>query len=421
MPRKQIKDRAFQEPIHQDAPGFNVNQGHKNLIEELNTEVLPSWVTDLIGPPSASPSQFQFRTSSSGNLEYYADGQWNVVQAGMGGGGTVNYTPTRKATFTVNSPYSTDCFVWVEIETGLSYGGKDFRAYQFGVQRPCFAYVVGPGSTAGKTKYRVVMEATLLAGVNNLEVRYSDPYVGYGSTIDWTLTEDIDILSGPWDMSDGFVWARPRVKPDYLPNVSSWAESESQFPTVMAGYMDHYNTSTEYVWPVQLYNPNKAAWVSPRSGFGAGLSINGDTVNNLSEWQKGAFSLRRHSYNSIVVASVTCSIRVRSTPQGNLYGIRSGYRNWGQNDTYDSFDVVGLLNNGWVVWGVYKHKNMNWNGDSRDFSSKYGLNNGAFVDMNTGYTRATWAQVLALGGIPETRLLIPLLQATISTTDEVLT
>lgn len=82
MTRKLIKPRAFREPIHPDAPGFNPAL-HKDLVTEIN-EALPTWVTDIVGGPDAAPDTHQLRLSVSGVLEYWTGEAWR--QAGGGGG-----------------------------------------------------------------------------------------------------------------------------------------------------------------------------------------------------------------------------------------------------------------------------------------------------------------------------------------------
>lgn len=85
MARREIKPRAFREPIHPDAPGFDPAQ-HKDLITELNTEILPSWVTDVVGGPTSTPDTHQLRLNVSGVLEYWNGSAWKLVGGGGGSG-----------------------------------------------------------------------------------------------------------------------------------------------------------------------------------------------------------------------------------------------------------------------------------------------------------------------------------------------
>lgn len=178
MPRKLIKERAFQEPIHPDAPGFNENQGHKDLITELNQEILPSWATDLIGPADATPDQNQFRVNVEGQLEYYFDGSWRLLRLGSGSG---SYQPRYKADVVIESFEAKNVVASVQFRTKLSEHFYDIRAYQDDLPRVTKVRV--GDTTADGTLYTVEFEAAVQPGQTYLELRYGDPNAGYQGAI----------------------------------------------------------------------------------------------------------------------------------------------------------------------------------------------------------------------------------------------
>lgn len=416
MPRKSIKERAFQEPVHEDAPGFNPNQGHKNLIQELNQEVLPSWVTDLIGDQFAQSKDYQFRLNASGQLEYFGGGEWHAVQgAGLGGGGSEDYAPTLSATAQVNAPFSSDCFAYVDLETDKSYGGRDIRVYQYGIRRASYVYSSGPGNTSGTVKYRVVFECTLEPGVNDIEVRYGDKLATWSHAPQWALLDNYDMPHMAFEPTDGYAILVPRSTPEYLPRITNWTEAAAFGTSTIAQNTDP--ASAGWNFPQQFWNANREAWIQPRI-TGYFLDIQGNATASWDAHPKNAVNLRRSSYATTAAWIRNPYIRLLSLPQGNLYGIRTSMANYMNNDTYDSFDVIGLFNNGWWLHAIYKHLDINWSGNSRDIPTSYGQKSGIFHFRTSNLTRPTWTNVVTNhNGYPDVAFYVPLLKANLGTFD----
>lgn len=423
MPRKKIKDRAFQEPIHEDAPGFNSNQGHKNLITELNEEVLPSYATDIIGPAEAESALYQFRVNTLGQLEYFTSGEWKAVQ-GAGGFMNTEYSPKKKAVFTVDAPFSMDCFVTVDIETKYSWGGRDFSGYQYGIRKPTITNLIKPGSTLGTAVYRVMFEAHLQGGLNTLEVHYDNFGSGFNDTASWGLLEEYDLIQGPMNEYDAYVLVKPRIKLDYLPIIKNWAEAEAFGDTIYSGPNNTNGQQSSFTFPQQIWNPNSASWKNVFINQ-TNMSLVGDQGFTWS-YQPSSINLRCTDYGSWGFMNYWQFIRGKSTNDGTFYSIKMGHSSY-YSDSECGFFIFGIMNNGWLVLAEYKHVDVSAVGTSSNplsyFSNKTTSVNFPVHPASASFpsNRKQWTDVVNnYGGVPSTLMFIPRIQGTLQIVDEAL-
>lgn len=357
MPRQLIKPRGFQEPIHEDAPGFDDTLGHKNLITELNEEVLPSWITDVVGPVDADPSEYQIRRNAQGLYEVYDHGSssWTVL-AGAGGGGDGGdaYEPAYSATVEVESPIQADAFVRFDLETDKAWG-PDFRMYQYGLRRRADVWRVAFDPVTGKTTYRVLVEANLALGPNQLEIRYGDPQARFAAAPQWSLADDFDFMVRP---SEGDAWAvlAYRNFPEWFPRPTDWDDFYSLFAPHYSGsyYYPGMYSYLDY-GDVQLFDAVNQEWKSARwntGGLGFYNSPNFYGVDSTSHPNGTlAFALSNSTITGSNYYPVTLYVGRHDTPNGAFFGHKVAQSNSSTYHTneYSGVAVVGALNNGWLV------------------------------------------------------------------------
>lgn len=385
MSRQLIQPRSYQEPIHESAPGFDSNSGHKNLITELNTEVLPSWITDIVGGPAASSDDYQLRVNASGVLQRYdlTTTAWvDVITEGGGGGGS-SYNPSHYATVTVTAAYVSDAIAYFELTTQHAYG-RDIRVYQDNLLRRANVSVKNRDLVNGTVTYGIAVEGTWGSSLSaTFVVKYGDPLATWEYPPDWTLSDDYDYVIPPTaGNSNAWVIVKFKETPLWWPKPTSEADLPNHFTNIANVAV---STPSRFTVPgSSFYNPNLQI-VEPVKVWPAGWTWNDLTTPNTSSYgvtnALPGFNTIRDTTGSTAADWLFYGqyFWELSTAYGTVYA--AVVRNESSSTAYGSslngrtyIDFFATLNNGWLLYSPVK---------STDGTLKE-RNGGFFAQANSG-------------------------------------